>query len=223
MVLLSVILVLVNAALFQARPDLLKAKGQNRRICGTVVAHEQTGRDGSGDCGTRLYLGQPPSNATFYFLVPQTANGAFPVHPVKAFVHQHVCVTGTIAVDPKNVPHVVVAQPHEVDVSVGGRPLFGEDAYLSCERGLTLPRLRREVKPSYTRELMEQRVEDVVDLDVVIGRDGRVSDARVLHGRYPAMNRQAVEAVKGWLFHPGRFSGQPVPVIAQVELTFTLR
>jgi outer membrane biosynthesis protein TonB len=37
------------------------------------------------------------------------------------------------------------------------------------------------------------------------------------------LDQEAVDAVKLWRFNPGRLGGRPVPVIVDIELTFTLR
>lgn len=86
------------------------------------------------------------------------------------------------------------------------------------------PKLLKEVKATYpSAEFIRQRIEDVVLLDAVIAADGSVSDARVTDGRYPEFNKAAVEASRQWRFRPATLAGQPVSVLAQVQITFTLR
>lgn len=90
---------------------------------------------------------------------------------------------------------------------------------------VTVPRVRKEVKPRYTDEAKAANVQGTVGLDVVVLKDGTVGDVRVarsldaVHG----LDEQAVKAMKQWLFDPGKKDGKPVPVRVDVELTFTLK
>jgi TonB family protein len=87
------------------------------------------------------------------------------------------------------------------------------------------PRLVHETKPNYTGAAMRARIEGVVGLDVLVGVDGRVSEARVtqsLDQEY-GLDEQAVETVRQWRFAPGRRDGVPVPVVVEIQMTLTLR
>ena len=100
---------------------------------------------------------------------------------------------------------------------------FGSGAHFLCEAGITAPEVIREVRPEYTPKLMQKQAEDDVLMDIVVGVDGTVQNARVLRGRYPEMNDQALKAVRQWLFRPSQLKGAPVVVVAIVYLTFRLR
>lgn len=90
---------------------------------------------------------------------------------------------------------------------------------------VTPPRLVKDVKPKYTSAAMEAGIQGTVLLDVVVQKDGTVGDVEVtrsLDTQY-GLDEQAVEAVKQWRFRPGRKDGEAVPVLVEIEFTFTLK
>lgn len=89
--------------------------------------------------------------------------------------------------------------------------------------GVTMPRLIKEVKPSYNAEAMRAKIQGVVKLEVVVKTDGTVGDVRVLQSLDPLLDPQAISAVKQWTFAPGTKDGQAVAVAVAVEMSFTLR
>ena len=91
--------------------------------------------------------------------------------------------------------------------------------------GVTLPRILKEVKPSYTPEAMRAKVQGTVLIQCVVRPDGSVSDVQVLRSldSYFGLDQEAVKAARQWRFAPGLRQGQPVPVQITIELSFTLR
>ena len=89
----------------------------------------------------------------------------------------------------------------------------------------TSPRLVREVKPQYTPEARQARIQGSVMLSVVVREDGTVGDVTVTKSldTVYGLDDQAVKAVKQWLFEPGTKDGKPVPVEVEIEMTFTLK
>jgi TonB family protein len=103
---------------------------------------------------------------------------------------------------------------------------FGGGAY-QIGNGVTSPVLIREVKPNYTGEAMRAKLQGVVEMEAVVLPDGTVDPNRIKITRSLdstfGLDQQAIIAVKQWRFRPGTLKGQPVAVIVNVELTFTLR
>jgi periplasmic protein TonB len=103
---------------------------------------------------------------------------------------------------------------------------FGGGVY-QIGNGVTSPVLIREVKPNYTSDAMRAKLQGVVEMEAVVLPDGTVDPNRIKITRSLdqtfGLDQQAVIAVKKWLFRPGTYKGQPVPVLVSVELTFTLR
>ena len=97
--------------------------------------------------------------------------------------------------------------------------------YDAKEEGVTLPRIIREVKPSYTPEAMKEKIQGSMALTMIVQTDGTSGDVvvtRSLDQTY-GLDEQGVKAAKQWRFRPGTKDGKPVPVKIAIELTFTLR
>ena len=60
-------------------------------------------------------------------------------------------------------------------------------------------------------------------MEIVIRRDGSVGDVTILRGLGAGLDQRAVNAVKQWRFSPARRKGEPVDVIVEVAVEFTLR
>jgi protein TonB len=91
--------------------------------------------------------------------------------------------------------------------------------------GVVSPRLIREVKPGYTPEAMRARIQGMVTLRAVVMPDGSVGTAQVVRSLDSAfgLDDEALKTVKLWRFMPGTLAGRAVPVMVEIELTFTLR
>ena len=79
----------------------------------------------------------------------------------------------------------------------------------------------RRVEPTYPPLARTARIEGVVQLEGVIGTDGRIHELKVLSG-HPLLIKAAVEAVQQWLYHPGTLNGELVEVVAPITVTFRL-
>jgi TonB family protein len=89
--------------------------------------------------------------------------------------------------------------------------------------GVDPPRLLKEVRALYSDQARRANLEGVVDLEIVIRRDGSVGDVRVMKGLGLGLNEQAIQAVRQWRFAPARLKGAPVDVIVEVSVEFRLR
>ena len=101
---------------------------------------------------------------------------------------------------------------------------FGGGAYRPGN-GVTSPQLIREVKPTYTADAMRAKIQGVVWLEAVVMENGSVGQVRVTRSLDPTfgLDQEAEKTVKKWLFRPGTRLGQPVPVLIEIEMSFTLR
>jgi protein TonB len=88
--------------------------------------------------------------------------------------------------------------------------------------GVTAPRLLARVEHRYTEEALERRIQGAVWLELVVDRDGRPADIRVVRPLDPGLDKEAVNAVRQWRFAPGRLSGSPVDVLAVVVVDFRI-
>jgi TonB family protein len=95
----------------------------------------------------------------------------------------------------------------------------------SPESGVTLPQLVREVKPGYTAEAMQARIQGTVWLATIVLPSGDVGDVTVIQSldKEHGLDDEAVNATRRWKFKPGTKDGTPVAVEVTIELTFTLK
>jgi TonB family protein len=111
-----------------------------------------------------------------------------------------------------------------VGEGVGGG--IGGGAY-QIGNGVTSPVLVHEVKPNYTGDAMRAKLQGVVEMEAIVRPDGTVDPGSIKITRSLdatlGLDQQAIIAVKQWRFRPGTLKGQPVPVIVNIELAFTLR
>lgn len=77
-------------------------------------------------------------------------------------------------------------------------------------------------KPDYPKLALASRTEGVVRLQAIIGRDGTIQNLHVLDGS-PLLTQAAIEAVQRWHYRPMLLNGEPVEVITEVDVHFTLQ
>ena len=82
-------------------------------------------------------------------------------------------------------------------------------------------KLRESVRPVYPPEAKAAGVQGTVRLSAVIARDGHVQDLSVISGE-PVLASAAMEAVHRWVYETTLLNGQPVEVVAQIDVNFTL-
>lgn len=84
-------------------------------------------------------------------------------------------------------------------------------------------RLIKQVPPVYPAACKAAGIEGTVVLSIVIGKDGAVQSARRLNRQVDErLADAAVEAVKQWVYQPTLLNGEPVEVMTDVEVNFTL-
>jgi len=116
-------------------------------------------------------------------------------------------------------PRAAILSDPPVDMARAGAP-GGLD--LGSEPGIVNPAvLVHRVEPRYPPLARQARISGVVELECVIGIDGRMKEIAV-RGGHPLLVTAAVEAVRQWVYRPTRLNGEPVEVIAPITVTFTL-
>jgi len=89
---------------------------------------------------------------------------------------------------------------------------------------VTTPRVTTEVKPTYSDAALLHKIQGTVVLELVVTRDGRPSQIRVIGSLDPdGLDRQAIAAASQWRFEPGRLAGTPVDVLVTLMLDFQIR
>ena len=88
--------------------------------------------------------------------------------------------------------------------------------------GITSPKPTKRVDPEFSEEARRDKVQGIVILSLVVGVDGIPRDITVKRSLGHGLDEKAMEAVKQWIFEPGRKDGQPVPVRVMMEVSFKL-
>lgn len=85
------------------------------------------------------------------------------------------------------------------------------------------PRKIRDAKPVYPTGALPLRAQGAVLIEALIGPDGRVQEARVLHSVVPLLDQAALDAVRQWAYEPSTLNGEAVSVIMTVVVNFALQ
>lgn len=86
----------------------------------------------------------------------------------------------------------------------------------------TKPEIKRWVPPRYPEVAREMQLEGLVIIDVFVGTDGRVMEARVSRPQHNLLNQAALEAARKCTFTPGKQRNIPVPVWVSLPYDFSL-
>ncbi len=78
------------------------------------------------------------------------------------------------------------------------------------------------VEPQYPSVARQARITGNVVLRITVDESGSVSSMQVVSG-HPILVPAAIAAVRQWKYSPTILNGEPVPVIANVTVTFSLR
>ena len=77
---------------------------------------------------------------------------------------------------------------------------------------------------NYPAVAAEEGVQGKVIVEFVVSKSGAVENVRVLRGRHPALDKEALRVVKAMPnWNPGRNNGQPVKVTYTLPVTFKLQ
>ena len=83
------------------------------------------------------------------------------------------------------------------------------------------PRVTKRVTPEYPEQAKADRIQGRVELDIVIGTDGKVLQTEVKKS-VPLLDEATVAAVSQWEYTPTLLNGQPIEVILRVRVNFVL-
>jgi periplasmic protein TonB len=84
-----------------------------------------------------------------------------------------------------------------------------------------MAKLIRKVIPEYPSLARAARISGVVHLVGIIAKDGTIRNLQLIGG-HPMLARAAMQAVEQWVYEPTLLNGEPVEVIAPIEVSFTL-
>jgi protein TonB len=99
----------------------------------------------------------------------------------------------------------------------------GQSAPIYYRAGMERPRLRSGDPPRYTRQAREAGVEGVVRVRILIGRDGRVREVRVIGSTVPLLNDEVVRTIRRWRYSPPVVEGRRVEMYLLQGIRFDRR
>lgn len=97
-----------------------------------------------------------------------------------------------------------------------------EGIYKPGVRGVSVPEAIYSPEPSFSEEARKAKYQGIVQLILIVGKDGRPYDIRVGQTLGMGLDQKAIEAVKNWRFKPAMMNGQPVATQIAVEMDFHL-
>ena len=83
-------------------------------------------------------------------------------------------------------------------------------------------RLIFQPKPDYPPLAKMARIQGVVRLEAIISKDGTIQDLKTISG-HPLLLKAALEAVERWRYQPTLLNGEPVEVVTEIDVNFTLQ
>jgi periplasmic protein TonB len=81
-------------------------------------------------------------------------------------------------------------------------------------------KLIRQVAPAYPTAAREAGTSGLVRLGVIITKEGRIRDIRVVSSAGMQLDVAAMVAVKQWMYQPTLLNGAPVEVATTVDVNF---
>jgi protein TonB len=87
--------------------------------------------------------------------------------------------------------------------------------------GVQQTKLVSQPRPTYPLEAKQARIQGVVKLSAIIGKDGAIQHLEVVSG-HPLLIPSALDAVRQWVYQPTLLNGQPVEVMTDIDVNYTL-
>jgi protein TonB len=81
--------------------------------------------------------------------------------------------------------------------------------------------LIKKITPVYPALAKSARIQGTVRFTAIIGKDGTIQNLQLVSG-HPMLVQSATEAVKQWIYKPTLLNEEPVEVITQIDVNFTL-
>jgi TonB family protein len=84
-------------------------------------------------------------------------------------------------------------------------------------------RMTKKVNPAYPPDCKAEGIQGTVALRATIGQDGSVQNLERINELVDArLVQAAMDAVRQWVYQPTLLNGQPVEIITEIEVNFTL-
>ncbi|HEY3823603.1 MAG TPA: energy transducer TonB [Bryobacteraceae bacterium] len=118
------------------------------------------------------------------------------------------------------LPGIAIQQPAPAPVTERPKPV-PPSAPVRVGGGVQSAKLIFGPKPAYPRIALTTRTQGVVKIQALIGRDGVIRNLQAVSG--PALLiAAAMDAVRQWRYQPTLLNSEPVEVITEIDVNFTL-
>jgi protein TonB len=84
-------------------------------------------------------------------------------------------------------------------------------------------KLIKHPTPLYPAIAKSARIQGTVVLQAIIGKDGTVQNLKMVSTASPLLVQAAMDAVKQWVYQPTLLNSEPVDVITEITVNFTLQ
>jgi hypothetical protein len=86
----------------------------------------------------------------------------------------------------------------------------------------TPPRLKHDVKPEYTKDMIAAKVEGVIKAELLVDIDGKVKEIKILNDLGFGTRERARDAFLQWEFDPAMRDNKPVATWITYSIRFVL-
>jgi protein TonB len=84
-------------------------------------------------------------------------------------------------------------------------------------------KLIKHPSPVYPPIAKSARIQGTVVLQAIIGKDGTVQNLKMISATSPLLVANAMDAVKQWVYQPTLLNSEPVDVVTEITVNFTLQ
>jgi protein TonB len=116
---------------------------------------------------------------------------------------------------------LVLAQSTQSGSDTPPQPPSGHPLRVRVSSEVAQGLLIKKVTPQYPEDALQNRIQGVVVVSAVIGKDGEIREVALVSG-HPMLAPAALKAVKKWKYRPYLLNGQPMEVETLVVVNFSL-
>jgi protein TonB len=112
----------------------------------------------------------------------------------------------------------------EAERPAGAAPQLAQVSGPASKGGkIDMPKLAQMVHPVYPPDAKAAGVEGSVVLQVVLTKEGSPISLKAIASPAENLSQAAMDAVKGWRWDPAKLNGEPVEVVTDITINFTLK
>jgi protein TonB len=119
------------------------------------------------------------------------------------------------------LPHPPAPPPRTEQVTPRKPATAAPSKPIPVSTGVQAAKLITQIKPAYPPLAVSARISGTVRLVAIIGQEGGIRNLQVISG-HPLLTQAALDAVRQWRYQPTLLNGEPVEVITQIDVNFTL-